>query len=157
MSDGEWWDPSCLHVSTAWELVKREIRSRPEGVGEVAMQEMNVLFEKHLGAALEILDKGWVSKVRTESNRELFIVKGKSESQYVVIADFCPCQYFASSVATGEVHWCKHLIAVQLRDCQQPPLRAKLVSDADFRTYLTTRLKSTHAVSPSRKGSPKRQ
>ena len=143
-----------LHLLTVWEMLKRDMcASTSLTVRDDAMHAMNVLFERLLSAALEIVDKGWVHRVVTPSGRTLSVVKGKSASQYVVVGDYCPCPYFANNVASGDALWCKHIIAVQLRDCLRPQLQPQEISEAEFVGYVCAppAAAATGTTSPSKR------
>eukprot|EP01063_Lacrimia_lanifica_P011278 TRINITY_DN18095_c0_g1_i1.p1 TRINITY_DN18095_c0_g1~~TRINITY_DN18095_c0_g1_i1.p1 ORF type:complete len:163 (+),score=49.66 TRINITY_DN18095_c0_g1_i1:55-489(+) len=140
-------DP-VVATRTLWAVLQRDIAA--EGVlTDALMQDLNALFEKVLPAALEILDRGWVHRVVSQSGRWVSIVKGRAQSQYVCIGDFCPCQFYQHHVLTGEVLLCKHLLAVQLRQCLRPPLKPKEVTDAEYAWYIAT--PATVVNSPARK------
>eukprot|EP01064_Diplonema_japonicum_P012302 TRINITY_DN19782_c0_g1_i1.p2 TRINITY_DN19782_c0_g1~~TRINITY_DN19782_c0_g1_i1.p2 ORF type:complete len:143 (+),score=37.19 TRINITY_DN19782_c0_g1_i1:486-914(+) len=127
-----------LHVLTAWEILRRQIASDGT-VTEATMQDLNGLFQKLLPSALEIIDRGWVHRVCSPCGRTLHVVKGRSESQYVCIGDYCPCRFYLNTVVPGDAMLCKHLLAVHLRDVLQPPLQVKQVSDAEYANYLLSK------------------
>ena len=142
-----------LGMLAIWEVLKQQIAV--EGtLTEATMQDMNSLFQKLLPNSLEIIDNGFVHKVVAECGRTMFIVKGRSQAQYVCFGDYCPCQYFQNSVVNGESLFCKHMLAIQLRELLCPPLEATVVSNADFASYVTAPIASTSGRSPVRRRMP---
>eukprot|EP00756_Hemistasia_phaeocysticola_P044247 Hpha_TRINITY_DN17873_c0_g1::TRINITY_DN17873_c0_g1_i1::g.177456::m.177456 len=122
-------------AAALWELLRRNIMAQGTITPQI-MQQLNALFQRTLAPALEIIDRAWIQKVVTHNGRELFVVKGKSQGQYQCVRNYCPCQAFDHSCTSGEVLFCKHLLAIALRQVLLPPLEAKVVPDADFANFL---------------------
>eukprot|EP00755_Sulcionema_specki_P002052 Sspe_Gene.117967::Locus_110382_Transcript_1_1_Confidence_1.000_Length_603::g.117967::m.117967 len=130
-------DPFPIGVLTAWETLSRQIKV-DGALTNTTVQDLNAIFQKLLPSALEIIDRGWVQKVTAlPSHRTLHIIRGKSQSQYVCLPDYCPCPHFSFSVIPGEALMCKHLLAIALRECLAPPLEPKPISDAEYAQYVT--------------------
>eukprot|EP01062_Namystynia_karyoxenos_P084201 TRINITY_DN9859_c0_g1_i2.p1 TRINITY_DN9859_c0_g1~~TRINITY_DN9859_c0_g1_i2.p1 ORF type:complete len:234 (+),score=90.08 TRINITY_DN9859_c0_g1_i2:107-703(+) len=121
-------------VAVLWQLLQERVAADGEQgcISDDTMQMLNAVFQRTLMPALEIIDRGWVQRVADVSGRELHVVRGKSQDQYVVLGEWCPCQFFQHSVIHGEAYLCKHLLAVSLRRLLQPPLAVRRVSPAEL-------------------------
>eukprot|EP00659_Diplonema_papillatum_P010709 gene10709-16482_t len=126
-----------MHILTCWEALKHHIAA--EGtLTDATLQDLNTIFERLLPLALEIIDRSWIQRISAPCGQSLYVVKGKSQAQYICIGDFCPCQFFVNSVLTGEALLCKHLLAVQIRDLLHPPIEASPVTNEQFNAFLTS-------------------
>eukprot|EP01001_Neometanema_parovale_P000127 NODE_10134_length_608_cov_50.698969_g9860_i0.p1 GENE.NODE_10134_length_608_cov_50.698969_g9860_i0~~NODE_10134_length_608_cov_50.698969_g9860_i0.p1 ORF type:complete len:132 (+),score=25.56 NODE_10134_length_608_cov_50.698969_g9860_i0:81-476(+) len=99
--------------------IEREVLEKIKAAGtlsEESLRELMCVMPKLLPGALEICDRGMVSKATaTPSNRQIWLVKGRSSSHYLCHADFCTCPAFTyACVLKQEQMYCKHLAAVLL-------------------------------------------
>jgi len=68
-----------------------------------------------LAEALQLIDNKQVVRCTSQpSNRVYYRVKGKSEMQYICVANFCSCPYFVYNAVSKEAVCCKHLLAVEI-------------------------------------------
>ncbi|GAB4814867.1 hypothetical protein N2152v2_001913 [Parachlorella kessleri] len=82
---------------------------------------LNILFERHLSNALQLIDQGGVfCFVGERSGRRVYQVQGqRSNERYTVFpAHFCSCQSFHYDVVSkAEAVYCKHQLATRLAVC----------------------------------------
>ena len=105
--------------STADQLlleVKREAKESGR-ISEDLMSALLFVFQAPLGQALDLLDRGSVTRYYCAAGRELYRVRGRGSRFYTCLtsSDYCSCPSFVYTVLVKQDSLlCKHLLAVQL-------------------------------------------
>lgn len=105
--------------STAQQLFL-EVKREAEELGEISEDLMSALlfvFQAPLHQALDLLDRGAVTRYSCPAGRELFRVRGSGGRSYTCLtsSNYCSCPSFVYSVLVKEDSLlCKHMLAVQL-------------------------------------------
>lgn len=105
--------------STADQLVL-EVKREVEETGKISEDLMSALlfvFQAPLHQALDLLDRGAITRYYCAAGRELYRVKGSGGRFYTCLtsSDYCSCPSFVYTVLVKQDSLlCKHLLAVQL-------------------------------------------
>ena len=105
--------------STAQQLFL-EVRREAEELGEISEDLMSALlfvFQSPLHQALDLLDRGSVTRYSCPAGRELYRVRGSGGLIYTCLtsSNYCSCPSFVYTVLVKEdALLCKHMLAVQL-------------------------------------------
>eukprot|EP00794_Sanderia_malayensis_P014373 gene14372-15871_t len=99
---------------------------------------LNCLFQGTLLHAFDLLDREFITKLRTPSHREVFQVKGSSGIPYFCFqaCDYCTCASFIYSVLLKrELLMCKHLLAMHLAIALED-FSVREITDQEYVAYV---------------------
>ena len=134
--------------------VKREAESNGR-ISDDLMSALLFVYQAPLHQALDLLDRGSVTRYHCPAGRELYRVRGSGGRSYTCLAssNYCSCPSFVYTVLVKEESLlCKHMLAVQLGkameagrrergekaggDSTLPSIAEVSVSDREFGTMM---------------------
>lgn len=104
------------------ELLKEVVQAllgqgKAGALSDDSLLALHAVFQQNLVPALDLVERGAVTKYVCSSGRQLYLVVGSTGNQYVCFgsSSYCSCPSFVYSVlARGSALLCKHQLAVQL-------------------------------------------
>lgn len=105
--------------STAEQLLL-EVEREAEDTGRISDDLISALlfvFQSPLQQAMDLLDRGSLTRYFCPAGRELYRVKGSGGRSYICLtsSNYCSCLSFVYTVLVKEESlFCKHMLAVQL-------------------------------------------